>query len=61
MCYILLSPADSSLPGGREFIRQLVLWLIAGDLLIPALLILVVLLVCWVLKFIITLKEDRDE
>ena len=61
MLDILFSPGDSDIPGGVEFIRQLVIWLIAGDLLIPALLIFVVLLVCWVLKFIITLKEDKDE
>lgn len=58
---ILANSSNIPLPGGREFMWQLLVWLITGDLLIPAALILMVLMVCWVLKFIITLKEDREE
>lgn len=45
--------------GDSVFIRQLIAWLLAIDLIYLVAIAAAVLLICWVVRFIITLKEDR--
>lgn len=45
--------------GDSVFIRQLIAWLLAIDLISLVAIAVAVLLICWIVRFIITLKEDR--
>ena len=47
--------------GGIDFIIQCASFLLGLDLLYTTIGALAVLIVCWLIRFIVTLKEDRDE
>ena len=45
--------------GGGLFIGRLVAWLLGMDLLFFVIVAAGILVICWFVKFIITLKEDK--
>ena len=45
--------------GGDLFIGRLIAWLLGMDLLFFVIVAAGILIICWLVKFIITLKEDR--
>lgn len=45
--------------GGGLFVGRLVVWLLGMDLLFFCIATLCILVICWLVRFIITLKEDR--
>ena len=45
--------------GGGLFIGRLIAWLLGMDLLFFVIVAAGILIICWLVKFIITLKEDR--
>lgn len=56
-----VSAGDIPLSSGRDFIRQCVQELLVWDLIIPAALVIMVLIVSVLIRFVIKLKEDKDE
>ena len=58
--YNLAVSADGlSVSGGGVFVGRLIAWLLGMDLLFFAIAAFCILVICWLVKFIITLKEDR--
>lgn len=55
----ILSNSSIPFPGGREFIRQCVSWLLTWDALGTAAIIFAILLFCWVVRILIKMKEDE--
>ena len=45
--------------GGGLFVGRLVAWLLGMDLLFFGAIAAAILIICWLVKFIITLKEDK--
>ncbi len=45
--------------GGGVFVGRLVAWLLSMDLLFFGAIAAAILIICWLVRFIITLKEDR--
>ena len=45
--------------GGGVFAGRLIAWLLGMDLLFFVIVAAGILIICWLVKFIITLKEDR--
>lgn len=45
--------------GGGVFVGRLIAWLLGTDLLFFVIVAAGILIICWLIKFIITLKEDR--
>ena len=58
--YNLAVSADGvPVSGGGMFVGRLVAWLLGMDLLFFVIGAAGILTICWLVKFIITLKEDR--
>lgn len=58
--YNLAVSVDGVLVSGDGlFIGRLIAWLMAMDLLFFVIVAAGILILCWLVKFIITLKEDR--
>ena len=58
--YNLAVSADGvPVSGGGLFIGRLVAWLLGMDLLFFVIVAAGILVICWLVKFIITLKEDK--
>ena len=58
--YNLAVSADGlSVSGGGVFVGRLIAWLLGMDLLFFAIAAFCILVICWLVKFIITLKEDK--
>lgn len=45
--------------GGGVFVGRLIAWLLGMDLLFFGAIAAAILVICWLVRFIITLKEDR--
>ena len=57
--YNLAVSADGvPVSGGGMFVGRLVTWLLGMDLLFFVIVAAGILIICWLVKFIITLKED---
>jgi hypothetical protein len=58
--YNLAVSADGvPVSGGGVFVGRLIAWLLGMDLLFFVIVAAGILIICWFVKFIITLKEDR--
>lgn len=57
----ICSNSGVPIPGGREFVRQCVYYLITCNLLIPATLIFVVLGISFLIRLFIKIKEDEED
>lgn len=58
--YNLAVSADGvPVSGGGLFIGRLIAWLLGMDLLFFGAIAAAILTICWLVRFIITLKEDR--
>lgn len=59
MYYMAVSADGIPVSGGGLFVGRLIAWLLGMDLLFFAIAAFCILVICWLVKFIITLKEDR--
>ena len=59
MYYMAVSSDGISVSGGGMFVGRLVAWLLGMDLLFFVIVAAGILIICWLVRFIITLKEDR--
>lgn len=58
--YNLAVSADGvPVSGGCLFVGRLIAWLLGMDLLFFGAIAAAILVICWLVRFIITLKEDR--
>ena len=55
----IVSADDIPVSGGGLFVGRLIAWLLGMDLLFFVIVAAGILIICWLVKFIITLKEDR--
>ena len=59
MYYMAVSADGLSVSGGGVFVGRLIAYLMTMDLLFFCIAALCILVICWFVKFIITLKEDK--
>ena len=59
MYNLAVSADDIPVSGGGVFVGRLVAYLMTMDLLFFCIAALCILVICWLVKFIITLKEDK--
>lgn len=59
MYYMAVSADGVPVSGGGLFVGRLVAWLLGMDLLFFGAIAAAILIICWLVKFIITLKEDK--
>ena len=59
MDYNTISADGVPVSGGGLFVGRIVAWLLGMDLLFFGAIAAAILIICWLVRFIITLKEDR--
>lgn len=59
MYNLAVSSDDIPVSGGGVFVGRLIAWLLGMDLLFFGAVAAAILIICWLVRFIITLKEDR--